>query len=322
LRRTIEREQELLADKYGDPITEDGEAAELVTLALGKLGGREPNYHSDLDAVFLYSAEGETRRRVGGHRATTTNQRFFNQLALAVITRINHLASNGRLYQLDSRLRPMGEEGLLAVSIDAFVKQFTQGIAPLWQRLALCKARAISGSPKQRKRVDDAIVRLIRETPWYPAMVKEIRDLRQRMEQTASPDNLKRGYGGTIDVEFVAQMLILRHGSESPEVIVPGTIQSLYALAKAGHIAEQQSLELIHGYRVLRRIETNLRLMNTPARHELPDDAESMRNLAFLMDEPDSELIVTQCQQAKKSNRRLFDQLFEDHHPTDKGIDV
>jgi glutamate-ammonia-ligase adenylyltransferase len=314
LRRTIQSEQESLAEKYGDPIAENGDPAELITLALGKLGGREPNYHSDLDAVFLYTAEGETRRRVGGHRATTTNERFFNQLAVGVISSISHVASSGRLYQLDSRLKPMGEEGLLAVSVDGFVRQFTRGTAPFWQRLALCKARAISGSPKQRKRVNDAIVGLIRETPWYPGMAQEIRDLRQRMEQTASPENLKRGYGGTVDVEFVAQMLTLRHGSESPEVIVAGTIQALTSLARAGHLSEEQSLELIHGYQVLRRIEANLRLMNTPARHELPEDDESMRNLAYLMNEPDPELIITQCQQAKKSNRRLFDQLFDNHH--------
>lgn len=315
LRRSIEREQESLAEKYGDPIAENGEAAELITLALGKLGGREPNYHSDLDAVFLYTADGETRRRVGGHRATMTNERFFNQLAKGVISSVNHVASSGPLYHLDSRLKPMGEEGSLAVSVEGFVRQFTQGAAPLWQRLALCKARAISGSPKQRKRVDEAVVRLIRETPWYPGMAKEIRDLRQRMQQTASPENLKRGRGGTVDVEFVAQMLTLRHGSESPQVIVPGTIQALNALAGAGHLDEQQSLELIHGYQVLRRIEANLRLMNTPARHELPDDDDdSMRNLAYLMNEPDPELIVAQCQQARKNNRRLFDQLFENHH--------
>jgi len=283
-------------------------------VALGRLGGREPNYHSDLDAVFLYTAEGETRRRVGGHRATTTNERFFNQLAKGVVASINQRASGGQLYHLDSRLRPMGEEGLVAVPVDRFVRQFTQGTAPLWQRLALCKARAISGSPQQRKLADELIVRLIRETPWYPGMAKEIRDLRQRMEQTASPENLKRGLGGTIDVEFVAQMLTLRHGSESPDVIVPGTIECLSALARAGCLSEEQSLQLIRGYQVLRRIEANLRLMNTPARHELPEDDESMRNLAYLMNEPDPELIVTQCQQAKKSNRRLFDELFDNHH--------
>ena len=317
VRRTIEHEQESLAVKYGDPMISagamsgPGEADELITLALGKLGGREPNYHSDLEVVFLYSGDGETQRRVGGHRSIMTHQRFFNQLARAVVTRINHVGAGGRLYHLDSRLRTMGEEGRLAITVDEFLKQFSHGAAPLWQRLAICKARAISGSASRRSWVNREISRLIRETPWHAGMIREIRELRQRMEQTASPDNLKRGHGGTVDVELIAQTLMLRHAGESPKIIVPGTTECLAALSKAGHLDEKQSLELIHGYRVLRRIESNLRLMNTDERHELPEDQESLSNLAYLMNEADPELIIAQCKQAQKNNRRLFEQLLE-----------
>ncbi len=311
IRRVIDHEQELLAEQYGDPISEQDEVSELVTLALGKLGGHEPNYHSDLDAIFLYSAEGETRRRVGGHRVTVRHQHFFNELAQRVVTRINRPGSSDRLYELDSRLRPTGEVGLMAVSIDEFLKQFRQDTALLWQRLALCKARAISGSPKLRRKTDEAVASVIRETRWHPRMATEIRELRQRMQQTASSENLKRAEGGTVDVEVVAQMLTLRHAGESPEIIRQGTTASLQAIAQAGYLSEVQSLELINGYRTLRRVEANLRLMNTPARHELPDDEASMRNLAFLMHESDPSMIVAQCQQARQNNRRLFNLVFD-----------
>jgi glutamate-ammonia-ligase adenylyltransferase len=197
------------------------------------------------------------------------------------------------------------------MSVEQYLEQFQQATAPLGQRLALCKARAISGSPKLRKRTDQAIRRAVEETPWNPAMVGEIRNLRLRMQQTASSENLKRGEGGTVDVELIAQMLTLRHAGDSPEIVTPGTTASLEALAIAGYLSEEQALELATGYRTLRRVEANLRLMNTPARHELPEDEESMRNLAFLMNETDPSMIVAQCQQARASNRRLFNRIFD-----------
>lgn len=312
LRRMIEHEQEELASHYGDPVEADDKPAELLTLALGKFGGREPNYHSDLDAIFLYSADGETKRRVGGHRATLTNQQFFNQLSQSVVTRINHAGEYGRLYELDSRLRDTGDEGVWAMTIEAFLERFRQGTAPLWQRFALCKARAISGSRELRERTDAQIAEVICQTEWQASMASELRDTRLRMQQTARQQNLKRGEGGTVDVEFVAQMLILRYASESPQIIVPGTTASLTALAEAGHLEESQAVALIAGYRTLRRIEASLRLMDTPARHELPEESEdAMKNLAFLMNEDDPQMIVAQCSQARRKNRQVFDQIFD-----------
>jgi glutamate-ammonia-ligase adenylyltransferase len=311
LRRMIEHEQEALASQYGDPVDADGNPAELLTLGLGKLGGREPNYHSDLDAIFLYSADGETQRRVGGHRATLTNQLFFNQLAQRVITRINHSSASGRLYELDSRLRPTDEPGVLAMTTDAFLKRFEQGTAPLWQRFALCKARSISGSRDLRGRTDAAIAEVITATDWHSSMAIEIRELRERMQKTAQEENLKRGAGGTVDVEFVAQTLTLCNAKKFPQIIQVGTTASLSALTDAGCLDEKHSLALINGYRTLRRIEASLRLMNTPARHELPEDSDSMINLAFLMGESDPEMIVAQCQQARQTNRTIFNQIFD-----------
>ncbi len=313
LRRMIDHEQEALAAQYGDPESQQGEEAELVTLALGKLGGREPNYHSDLDAIFLYSAEGETKRRVGGHRVTMTHQHFFNELTQRVVARINHLGTNGRLYELDSRLRPTGEDALKAVSIDEFLKRFQQGTAPLWQRLALCKARAISGSTKRCKTTDAAIARVIQDTTWHPRMATEIREIRARIQLTASQENLKRAEGGTVDVEFIAQMLTLRHAKESPEVIQQGTTSSLTALSEAGYLSEEHAGELIDGYRALRRVEANLRLMNTAARHELPAGDDEMQNLAFLMHESDPSTILAQCQETRINNRRIFNHIFDAH---------
>ena len=311
VRRMLEHEQESLASQYGDPCDEQGNPAQLVTLGLGKLGGREPNYHSDLDAIFLYSADGETQRRMGGHRATLTNQQFFNQLTQRVIMRINQPGPDGRLYELDSRLRDTGEEGVWAMTLEEFVQRFRDNTAPLWQRLALCKARSISGSRELRSQADETVATIIRSTEWEPQMANEIREMRERMQQTATHDNLKRGEGGTVDIEFIAQMLTLRHAKQSPQILHTGTTASLLALADAGHLSDQESITLVNGYRTLRRIEANLRLMNTTARHELPENPDLMKNLAFLMNETDPKMIVAQCIQTRHNNRAAFNQIFE-----------
>ena len=142
-------------------------------------------------------------------------------------------------------------------------------------------------------------------------MAVEIREMRERMQQTATQTNLKRGEGGTVDIEFVSQMLTLRHAHEAPQIIQTGTTKSLLALADAGYLSDRESMTLVNGYRTLRRIEANLRLMNTTARHELPDDTHLMKNLAFLMHETDPEMIVAQCIQTRNNNRMVFNQIFD-----------
>ena len=312
LRRLIEDEQEQLAQQFGDPVDEQGQPAELVALATGRLGGREPNYHSNLDVVFLYSADGETRRRVGGRRSTTVNRQFFHELARRVTQRVNETGPSGRLYDLDSRMRSAGEDDVMAESIASFMKHFRVGAATLWQRLALCKARPISGSIQLRKQVSSALAGAISQTSWHARTASDIRALRQRMQQTANQNNLKRGEGGTVDVEFVAQMLTLRYGINPKSQYVTGTIPSLRELAKAGHLDEELALTLIANYRTLRGIEGKLRLMKMPSRHDLPvDDEKAMCELAFLMGESDPKMIIAQCIQSRQSNRRLFDQIFD-----------
>ncbi|CAN0461459.1 unnamed protein product, partial [Hapterophycus canaliculatus] len=201
LRRVIEDQQEKLASRFGDPVDSEGSPAEMVAVALGKFGGREPNYHSDLDITFLYTQDGETVRRVGGPRTTLSNRQFFNQLAQNVIRQID--SQQDRLYEIDLPFARGADETVLTDSMTQFLKPFRHGSAPLWQRVTLCQARPISGSSSAKNLVRKTVDRAVSLTPWSASDFAEMKLFRQRSELTARPDNLKRGMGGTVDVQCI-----------------------------------------------------------------------------------------------------------------------
>ncbi|TWT66639.1 [protein-PII] uridylyltransferase family protein [Allorhodopirellula solitaria] len=313
LRRVIEQEHKRLSARYGDPLGEDNEPVEMVAVALGKYGGREPNYHSDLDLTFLYTTEGETQRRVGGPKATLSNRQFFNQLAQNVIRAID--SPTERLYEIDTPLAEGADETVLAYSIGQFVKPFRLGGAPLWRRAALCQARPFSGSRRNQELVSAAIAKAIRLTPWRDSQLADFKTLRQRAESTAAPGNLKRGLGGTVDVQTIVAAGVLKSAASLDTEIATGIPAALSDLAEAGVYDPRDTQTLASNYRYLRTVEAKLRLIDTPARHELPLSADGgadtleMKQLAALLGEPEPCEIVRRCDQVRASNRELFDRL-------------
>jgi glutamate-ammonia-ligase adenylyltransferase len=317
-------EFERLAARYGTPMIQggpkDGQPCELIILAMGKLGGREPNYHSDLDVVFLYEADGATRHPRGYRNdQSTTNQHFFSQLGQRIIKVINHLGPHGRLYELDPRLRPTGRSGSLAVSLDEFARYFAAGQGQLWERQALCKARVIFGSHDARQAAMEVVSRSLMGGGWQPNDAIEIRRMRSRLEETATKTNLKRGPGGTVDIEFAVQMLQMKHGADRPEVLVPGTLDAIEVLSEAGALDQEDAEYLVQSYRFLRSIEARLRLMNTTARHDLPEDEMERRKLAFLLGYDDADALLEDCRNFTAENRRRCDRLFADAGADESG---
>ena len=311
MHEVINREFEKLAKRYGDPLGDDGQPAELVVVGLGKLGAREPNYHSDLDVIFLYRCDGATTIKNGKGRESTSIAHFYNQLAQRVIQFINQLTSQGRLYDLDVRLRPSGRSGVLAVPLDQLQQYFDSGNGQLWERLMLVKARPVYGPRHARIQTMDVIKHVLRSVAWRVEYIDEIRNMRSKLEASASPQNLKRGFGGTMDVEFIAQMLQLQHASAHPEILQPGTLTALEQLAKLRLLDTEVALRLREGYHFLRQIESGLRLMDSPTRHDLPTDPADFRRLAYLLGEPSGEILADACREVRQHNRTIFQKIFE-----------
>ena len=286
---------------------------EMAILALGKFGGREMNYHSDLDIIFLYEADGHTVAESGSTGGqTTTNQHFFSELGQRIIQAASRPSGYGRLYEVDVRLRPTGRSGTLATSFDEFARYFAGGGGQLWERLALCKARVVYGSP----RVAEAAMALVARGRLRPSLATRRRGrnppMRQRLEDTAAAaGDLKRGPGGIVDIEFLVQMLQLKHAGDNPQLRVANTLAALGELHKAGLLSADDFEFFDRSYRLLRTIEGRLRLMNSTARDQLPRDPVELTKLAHLLHYPSSDALLADYESATREIRRRFERVFE-----------
>jgi glutamate-ammonia-ligase adenylyltransferase len=316
LKQIARHEYQRLVAKLGEPTIGEGDeagcACELAIVALGKFGGRELNYYSDLDIIFLYEADGTTvHPRRTRRDNTTTNQHFFSELGQRIIKVASQLGPYGRLYEIDPRLRPTGRSGVLATSLAEFERYFSSGEGQIWERQALCKARVVYGSENVASRVSAAVRAAAFSHRWRDEDTAAIWQMRGRLEEKASPGNLKRGPGGLVDVEFLVQMLQLKHGAALPQVVVPATLDALGALRAEGVLRRDDADHFIKGYRFLRTVQARMRLMSTTARDDLPEEPRELAKLAGLLGYSAGEALLADCRKTTADIRRRCERLFE-----------
>jgi len=271
LREVATREEAAMRERFGD-------AGPYVLLAMGKLGGREMSYHSDLDLVLIYSGEG----RSTGQRPLD-HYEYFTEYARRLIKSLSQHGPLGRLYAVDMRLRPTGQSGSLVVPLEEFRRYYDGGGAQIWERQSLTRARPVHGDPAF---TDDAMA-AVRDAafavPWGPGVVTEIRAMRERLEASAPPRSLKRGPGGMTDVEFLVQAFQLRHGRIRPEVCVTNTWDCLDALRQFGLLGPKDHEVLAAGYSFHRQAEARLRIVTNRPLNEYPDVPAELERLARRM---------------------------------------
>jgi len=313
LRQIASREYRRLTARFGQPQIAEGRRAgrpcEIVILAMGKFGGREMNYHSDLDLVFLYEAEGNTA--AADPSQSTTNRHFFSELGQRIIKTTSQSGAYGKLYEVDVRLRPTGRSGPLAISLAEFGRYFAEGGGQLWERQALCKARVVYGSARAARAAVSATATAAFDHRWRRSDADEIRRMRHRLEETAGAGDLKRGPGGIVDIEFLVQMLQLKQGRRHRKLREPNTVLALNALHLAEHLSVGDHELFRTSYRLLRTIESRLRLMNSTARDKLPEEPTELAKLAHLLHYPDSEALMRDYETATRRVRRRFDEIFD-----------
>jgi glutamate-ammonia-ligase adenylyltransferase len=273
-----------------------------VLLGLGKLGGREISYHSDLDLLLVYESDAPAARD------------FFTELAQRVIRTTSRMGPMGRLYAVDMRLRPTGKSGSLVVSLAEFGRYFAGAGCQLWERQALTRARVVRGDAAFTEEVTAAVRRAVLGVEWCPRLADEIRSMREKLEATASPRSLKRGPGGLVDVEFVVQLLQLRHGREHPDVLQPNVWDALDALEAAGLLAAADAAVLRDGYTFLRTVEARLRVVTDRPLTEVPESAYDRAKLARRLG-LDADRFLAELRRVTADVRRVYLR----HVPGDSG---
>jgi glutamate-ammonia-ligase adenylyltransferase len=263
------------AKKYGQPRrASDGRRLNWAIVGLGKLGGRELNYHSDLDLVFLFDEDGSTR----GGVQSIPNAQFVIEIARGIIKTLGNHATGLGLYNVDTRLRPHGASGPLAVTLDCFADYF-QTSAKVWERLALTRARIVYSTGDFGFEVAESIRGALGTSIEPDAIRRDAVAMRRRLEDAASPNDLKRGPGGLADVEFIVQSLSLLQARGEPLVVRPNVWDALEWLKRSTLIPREAAVELRESYDFYRTVESRLRLVHNRSTSEWPVDPTELTRL-------------------------------------------
>ncbi len=230
----------------------------MSVLGMGKLGGSEMSYNSDLDVIFIYEGN---------------DHEFYSKLGQKVISVLSVPTGEGFAYKIDLDLRPSGRSGALVTSFESF-KEYHQDSAQIWERQALIRAKPAAGNNQLAGKVMKAVESFVYGEPYPEDFYREIYHLRSRMEnelakETTSKRNIKTGKGGTVDIEFLVQMLQLKYGNEYNELRVQNTVDALNALNSQGLVDDKDFEVLKEGLYFLKNMENLLRLLHDRSINEL-----------------------------------------------------
>ena len=277
-----------LREAHGTPIALDGTPATFAIVAMGKFGGRELNFSSDLDVMYVYSGDGETTQGM-------PNVEYFSAVGLELVNRLAGNQGMG-IYEIDLRLRPYGSGGAIALPLAGY-QNYYETAAEVWERQALTRARTIAGDTED---LGNRFLEIAHAFCYSDALtseeIAEIVHTRKRKEAQATRrtstrrrgrgrtqipiTNVKSGYGGLIDIEFVVQTLQLVHGSEVLSIRVQNTPLAINRLYDLGVLTEVQRDGLSEAYLFLRRVENALRIVHDRPLDALPKNRTELAQLA------------------------------------------
>ena len=260
-----------LSTQWGTPKDEHGNAMPLLVLGMGKLGGAELNFSSDIDLIFTYPANGET----SGGRRSCENQQFFTRLGQKLIAALHQVTADGFVYRVDMRLRPFGDSGPLVLSFAA-MEDYYQEQGREWERYAMLKARILNPDGYHSTELQQLLKPFIYRRYIDFSAIESLRRMKQQIEQENRRlnrrNNIKLGVGGIREVEFIVQTLQLIRGGRIPAMQQPALLKALPVLADEDVLTWQQVTELQDDYLLLRTVEQALQGIDDQQTQTLPQD--------------------------------------------------
>ncbi len=306
-------------EQHGVPRGEDGSKQSLLVLGMGKLGARELNLSSDIDLIFVFQQHGEVE---GGR--FQSNEQFFIRLCQQLIKALNSQTEDGFVFRVDVRLRPFGESGPLAMSLDA-IEEYYQSHAREWERYAMVKARVVVGE----QQLEDELMQMLRPFVYRRYLdfssIESLRKMKQmisrELQRKGMADNIKLGPGGIREIEFIGQAFQLVRGGRDPDLQIRPILPVLELLAEKELLPEYAVEELTDAYRFLRLVENRLQAWQDRQTHLLPDDDEGKLRLARSMGHVGWVPFFAELEQHRQRVQSHFDQVFATPQAEDESAD-
>lgn len=308
IRFALNRLTAWLAGDFGTPTgDETGSAQELLVVGMGKLGGRELNVSSDVDLIFAYPEDGETR---GGARSLS-NHEFFVRLGRRLIGVLSELTPDGFVFRVDMRLRPDGESGPLAMSFAALESYFyTQGRE--WERYAWIKGRVIAGGAERElaQLVTPFVFRKYLDFNAFESMRGLHGQIRAEVRRREMQGNIKLGPGGIREVEFIAQVFQLIRGGRDPALRIRPTREALTRLEERRLLPPEAVMELQAAYEFLRNLEHRLQYLDDRQTQMLPENGEEQALIAHAMGFDAYPSLILELDRHRAAVSRHFEEVF------------
>ena len=267
--------------KWGTPKNKQGETQPLLVYGMGKLGGKELNFSSDIDLIFVYPESGETQ----GARRSLDNQQFFTRLGQKLITALNQKTVDGFVYRVDMRLRPFGESGPLVLTFSA-MEDYYQEQGRDWERYAMLKARLI-GEGEYHGRLSDLLRPFVYRRYIDYSVIDSLRRMKMMISQEVRrkqlTNNIKLGAGGIREVEFIVQVFQLIRGGRIKALQQRNLLTVLPLLVEHQEITEHSRQVLEKAYRFLRRVENIIQAIDDKQTQTLPDIALDQSRILFVL---------------------------------------
>ena len=288
---------ERFISRHGKPLNTEGELLPLLVIGMGKLGGKELNFSSDIDLIFAFPEQGKTQ----GPGRNLEHDVFYKRLAQLFIALLDETTADGQVFRVDMRLRPFGQSGPLVTSINA-LEHYYQEQGRDWERYAMVKARMIGAKEQYQQAFQQLIRPFVYRRYIDFGAIEALRKMKllitQETRRQGVKNNIKLGAGGIREVEFIVQAHQLIRGGQEKSLQTRSVYKAMAELTELDLIEQKQAQQLLEDYEYLRVIEHRLQQIDDQQTQQLPSDELGRSRLCTMLDEPDWETLqekVDQC---------------------------
>ena len=301
------------AETYGMPRDTSGKEQALLVFAMGKMGGGELNFSSDIDLIFSFAEDGETC----GSRQTS-HYEFYLAVIRKLVKVLDEVTAEGFVYRVDTRLRPFGQSGPMAMSF-AGLEQYYQLHGRDWERYAMIKAKLITGREDDRCYLQSMLTPFVYRRYLDFSMIESIREMKAmidaQMKRKGMTNNIKLGRGGIREIEFIGQTFQLIRAGREPELRQRSIIDVLGLLAEKKYLSDVEVTGLISAYWFLRKLENRLQMLGDKQTHTLPEDECHQQRICVAMGMADWPALIKQL----AKHQQVVDQVFQNLITPEQG---